>query len=174
MNGDLPLRQFLLLKLALAVAVDLNICLWGPCFNHTVFERILQRYDQQSCKGSHSQVNILMLPAKHFFNILSEQGVTGFPFILAMKSMQLQQACEYYVLEIRPPQDYRATENVYSPFRVLLLYLEISAFKGHPRAPLPVQRGRLLLAKHSSWGWSMLLTVSAKPGWEINHYRIEK
>lgn len=138
MSLDVPLRQFLLLKLALAVAVDLNIWLLGPCFNRTVCERILQRYDQQSCEGSHSQVNILILPAKYFLTFFMSRGITSFPFILAMKSMQLQQACEYYVLEIRLPQDQRVTENVYSPFHVLLLCLEISAFKGHPCVPLPV------------------------------------
>lgn len=87
MSLDVPLRQFLLLKLALAVAVDLNIWLLGPCFNRTVCERILQRYDQQSCEGSHSQVNILMLPAKYFLTFFMNRGVASFPFILAMKSM---------------------------------------------------------------------------------------
>ena len=67
MNLDASLRQFRFLKLTLAAAVDLNIWLLGPCFNRTVCERILLHwYDQQSCKGPHSQVNILMLPAKHF------------------------------------------------------------------------------------------------------------
>lgn len=168
LNQDLPLR--------LTFWKDdfsyfcLKTWLLRPHFSPIVCVKILQRHDQQSGRGPMSD--------EHSF--ATSRIILVF-FLTGFQELSFYLSCDKYVtvanlclLCSRNEASTRCREgnNVYSPLHLLLICLQVLTPKGHLCAPLVCRMGKSLLVSYSSWRWSMLLTICAKPRLDISHSRI--